>query len=84
LLAGLSTLKLAKNDEVVLERVPEVPAGCLLVGEHPLLPFEVLSLATEDEVHLEEVQPSSVWPVGVPRMTTAPGDAPMIFATKPR
>jgi hypothetical protein len=41
-------------------------------------------LASTEEIALEEVDPSPHWPTGTPKMTTAPGDAPMIFAAKRR
>jgi hypothetical protein len=80
--AGFAVLPMASDDDVVLERVPETRTGWLPVGE---LPFSgSLVLASVEEVHLEEVEPSPAWPTGAPRMTTAPGDTPMIFAAKPR
>jgi anti-sigma factor RsiW len=80
--AGFAVLPMAGDDDVVLARVPDTRTGWLPVGRHPLAGF--LVLATVEEVHLEEVDPSPAWPTGGPRMTTAPGDAPMIFAAKPR
>jgi hypothetical protein len=79
---GFAILPMANNDDVVLERVPEFPAGWLPVGRHPL--DGILVLATVDELLLGEVSPSSAWPPGGPKMTTSPGDAPMIFAGKLR
>jgi hypothetical protein len=81
-LAGLSVLSIATDDDVLLERVPEFPTGWLPVGRHPL--SGALILATEEELLLAGVEPSPAWPLGGPKMVTAPGDAPMIFATKPR
>jgi len=82
-LAGFAVLPMATDDDVVLDRVPEFPAGWLPVGRHPLPGLMVL--ATEEEVLLSEVAPSSAWAAGGgPKMTTAPGDAPMIFAAKLR
>ena len=81
LVAGFAVLPIATDEDVILERVPETRA-LLLVGRHPLPPL--LVLASIEEVELEEVAPNPLWPTGVPRMTVAPGDAPMIFATKPR
>jgi hypothetical protein len=81
-LAGFAVLPMATDADVSLDRVPEFPAGWLPVGRHPL--SGVMVLATEEEVLLAEVAPSPAWPTGGPKMTTAPGDAPMIFAAKPR
>jgi hypothetical protein len=82
LVAGFAVLPMASDDDVILERVPETHTGWLPVGEPPF--SGLLVLASEEEVHLEEVDPSPAWPTGGPKMTTAPGDAPMIFAAKPR
>jgi hypothetical protein len=81
-LADTAVLAMANDDDVILERVPEFPAGWLPVGRHPLQ--GAMSLATTEELLLAEVGPSTVWPTGAPKMTTAPGDAPMIFAPKTR
>lgn len=75
-------LVLATDNDVVLERVPEFPAGWLPIGRHPLA--DGMPLATEDEIRLAGVDPSPVWPPGGPKMITAPGDAPLIFTAKPR
>jgi hypothetical protein len=80
--AGFAVLPMADDDDVILERVPNTRAGWLPVGRHPMP--EVLLLASVEEVHLEGVDPSPAWPPGGPRMTTGPGDVPMIFAAKPR
>jgi hypothetical protein len=81
-LAGLTVLAVANDDDVVLDRVPEFPAGWLPVGRNPLQ--GLLSLASEEELLLAELGPSAAWPTGTPKMTTAPGDAPMIYAAKLR
>jgi hypothetical protein len=81
-LADYPVLAMATDDDVILERVPEFPAGWLPVGRHPLQ--GVLVLASEEEVLLGDVDPSPAWPTGGPRITTAPGDAPVIYAAKPR
>lgn len=81
-LASYPVLAIATDADVVLNRVPEFPGGWLPVGQHPFP--GVMVLASEEEVLLAGVSPSPVWPVGMPKMTTAPGDAPMIFAHKPR
>jgi hypothetical protein len=73
-LADFAVLPMATTDEVVLNRVPG--DGWLPVGIHPL--SGSLSLATADDVELDD--PNPAWP----SVTPAPGDAPMIFATKPR
>jgi hypothetical protein len=79
-LAGLDTLTMATDNDVVLDRVPEFPAGWLPVGRHPLQ--GILALASEEELRVAEFAPSSAWPLGGPRMTTAPGDAPMIYVAR--
>lgn len=73
-LAEFAVLPIAGAEEVELRRVPGV--GMLPVGADPLP--DVLVLATAREVELDD--PDSSWPVVAP----APGDAPMIFAAKPR
>jgi hypothetical protein len=81
-LANFVVLPMATDDDVVLNRVPEFPAGWLPAGRHPL--DGVMVLATEEELQLTEVAPNPAWLFGGPKMTTAPGDAPMIYAAKPR
>ena len=49
-----------------------------------LLGHEPLALAGEDDIQLEEAEPHPAWPGGSPKMTTAPGDVPMIFAARLR
>jgi hypothetical protein len=82
LIAGFAVLPIATDDEVILERVPNMGVGFLPVGRHPLP--ALLSLASVGEVELEEADPSPLWPMGLPKMTNAPGDIPMIFVAKPR
>ena len=65
---------MATAEEVDVRRVPG--AGWLPIGPDPLP--NILALATTDEVELDD--PDSVWP----QVTLSPGDAPMIFAAKPR
>jgi hypothetical protein len=79
-LAGIAVLAMATDDDVVLERVPDFPAGFLLAGRHPL--EGVMFLATEAELRVAEFTPSAAFPTGRPKMTTAPGDAPMLYAPK--
>ncbi|MDB5308701.1 MAG: hypothetical protein JWO38_2903 [Gemmataceae bacterium] len=81
-LAGLAALPLATAGDVDIQRVAGSGAGWLPVGEPPL--SGPLVLAGADDVELEGVDPNPAWPAGGPRMTSAPGDAPMIFAAKPR
>ena len=81
-LEEFAVLLIATDDDVILERVPEFPTGWLPVGRHPVQ--GTVTLATEEELILAEFAPSRAWPVGGPKMTTAPGDAPMIYAAKPR
>ncbi len=73
-LAEFAVLPLASSDDVELRRVPG--SGWFPVGADPLP--GVLTLATTNEVELDD--PDSVWP----QVTPSPGDAPMIFAAKPR
>jgi hypothetical protein len=75
-LAGMAVLPVASDDDVVFDRVPGGD-GWFPVGVHPLA--GVLSLATAEEVELDDPDPA--WPR---RVAPSPGDAPMIFATKPR
>jgi hypothetical protein len=79
---GFAILPIATDDDVVLERVPEFPAGWLPIGRHPL--EGTMALATVEELMLAEVEPSAMWPTGSPKMTTSPSDAPMIYAAKLR
>jgi hypothetical protein len=81
-LADMAVLAVADDDDVILERVPEFPVGWLPVGRQPLQ--GVMALASTEELLLAEVEPSAVWPMGVLKMTTGPGDSPMIFAPKAR
>ena len=74
-LAEFAVLPMAGDDDVVFHRVPGGD-GWFPVGVHPLA--GVISLATADEVQLDD--PDLVWP----HVVLSPGDAPMIFATKPR
>ncbi|HSQ56388.1 MAG TPA: zf-HC2 domain-containing protein [Gemmata sp.] len=81
-IAGYAVLPIATDEDVVLERVPRTRRDWLLVGRDPL-PTLVM-LATSEEVELVEVAPNDLWPKGMPKMTTEPGDTPMLYATKPR
>ncbi len=82
-LATIAVLEMPTDDEVILDRVPTLSTGWLPVGRHPVP--GMLTLATVEELTLEEVSPSRLWSTSSgPKMTTAPGDAPMIFAAKPR
>ena len=82
LLAGMAVLPMATDDEVVLDRVPDFPTGWLPIGRHPLQ--GVMALASEQELLLAELGPSAIRPTGPPKMTTAPGDAPMLFSPRLR
>ena len=73
-LAGFVVLPMATADEVDLRRVPG--SGWLPVGTDPL-PGTV-TLAAHSEIELDD--PDSTWP----QVTPSPGDAPMIYAAKPR
>ena len=76
-LAEYAVLPLATEADVVIERVSGNGHG-LLIGDAPL------ALASENDVQLEEAEPHPAWPGGSPKMTTAPGDVPMIFAARLR
>ena len=81
-LAGFAVLPMAGDDDVTLDRVPDTRAGWLPVGRHPL--DGALALVAAEELEVEDADPSPAWPAGGPKLTAAPGDAPMIFAAKPR
>jgi hypothetical protein len=82
-LATIAVLPIPTDDEVVLDRVPDLRGGWLPVGRHPVP--GMLTLATVEEMYLEEIRPSPALSAnGGQKMTTAPGDAPMIFAAKHR
>ena len=76
----VAALPVADDDDVELLRVPGDTAW-LVVGRHPLP--GVLVLAGPDDVEVTDLDPDD-WPDGGPKMVTAPGDAPMIFASKAR
>jgi anti-sigma factor RsiW len=81
-LAGIETLVLARDEDVVIDRVAGDAAGSLPVGQ---LPFTgPIVLATAEEVALEGAEDHPGWPEGGLRLTGGPGDAPMIFAANPR
>ncbi|MBP3957058.1 hypothetical protein J8F10_17460 [Gemmata sp. G18] len=73
-LADFAVLPMATAEEVDFHRVPG--SGWFPVGTDPLP--NVLKLATTDEVELDD--PNPAWP----QVTPSPGDAPIIFAAKPR
>jgi hypothetical protein len=82
-LSTFAVLPIPTDDDVILDRVPDLEEGWLPIGRHPIP--GILSLATVEELTLEEISPSAIWPTNSgPKMTIAPGDAPMIFAAKPR
>ena len=81
-LTGFATLPIATDEDVVLDRVPDFPAGWLPVGRHPL--EGVMALATQEELLVSEFAPSPAWPMGAPKMIPTPGDAPMIYAARLR
>jgi hypothetical protein len=73
----VAALPIASDDDVELLRVPGGELPWLVVGVHPLP--DVLVLAGPDDVELTDIDPDD-WPDGGPKMVTAPGDSPMIFA----
>jgi hypothetical protein len=82
-LSEFAVLPMPTEDDVVLDRIPSCCGGWLPIGRHPIT--GTLELASADDVFLEEVTPCPAWSThSAPKMTPAPGDAPMIFAAKPR
>jgi hypothetical protein len=81
-LAGLEVLAIARNEDVVLERVEGNAGEGLPVGE-PLLPGPIV-LVSSDEIELLKVEDHPAWPSGGPKLSGGPGHAPMIFAAGPR
>lgn len=81
-LAEYAVLPIASAVEVDVQRVMGDPGNMFAVGEPPL--DGPLVLATEDEVEVETVEEHPAWPGGVPVTVPTPGDAPMIFAPRPR
>ena len=81
-LAGIETLVVARDEEVVIDRVAGDAGGWLLVGQPPV-PGPII-LASAEEVSLEGVEEHPAWPAGRPQLRDRPGDAPMIFAADPR
>jgi anti-sigma factor RsiW len=82
-LAGLAVLPVAGTADVDIARVSG-PDAEFVVGAAP---FDgPLALAGEEDVHLTAADEHPAWPSGGPRMVLAPGagDAPMIFAPRPR
>jgi hypothetical protein len=77
-LDAFAVLPMATDDDVVLDRVPDFGEGWLPVGQHPVP--GVIALAMVEDLVLEEVTQAS----SGSKMTNAPGDAPMIYAAKPR
>ncbi|QDU20794.1 anti-sigma factor [Urbifossiella limnaea] len=77
-LAGIPVLLIAADTEVDVHRVDGAGAGGWLpVGGMPLA--GPLTLATSDDVELEEAEEHPAWPMGGPRMTRNPTDAPLLF-----
>jgi hypothetical protein len=75
--AEVAALPIASDDDVELLRVPGGELAWLVVGAHPVP--DALVLAGPDDVEVTDIDPDD-WPEGGPKMVTAPGDAPMIFA----
>ncbi len=80
-LAGWAVLPVATADEVEIQAVRGGLIGSLTVGR-PLFAGSVV-LAAADDVQFEGADPDPAWPTGEPRMTTSPGDAPILYATAP-
>lgn len=77
-LAGIPVLLIATDAEVDVHRVDGAGAGGWLpVGGMPL--SGPLTLATADDVELEEAEEHPAWPAGGPRVRRDPGDAPLLF-----
>jgi hypothetical protein len=81
-LAEFAVLPMAGAADVDVRQVAGNAGASLVIGEPPLA--GPLALADEDDVELQDAEPHPAWPTGNPRMTTAPGDAPIIFAAPPR
>lgn len=81
-LAEYAVLPLANGSDVDIERVAGGGGGLLPVGAAPLP--DVLVLAGAGDIEVEDAEPHPAWPAGGPKITTAPGDAAMIFAAGPR
>jgi hypothetical protein len=80
-LAEFAVLPIADAADVEIIAVRGEHPDRFLVGQGPLP--DALTLAGPGEVVLEAVaDPTALGPD--PKMTTAPGDAPMIFAARPR
>ena len=77
LLTEYAVLPLATDADLDIDRIAGSSQG-LIVGDPPL------ALASEGDIQLAEVEPHPAWPGGSPKMTTAPGDMPMIFAARLR
>lgn len=75
-----SVLEIATDADVILECMPEFSAGWIVSGRHPV--DGPIVLATQEELLVAEFAAGTAWPPGGPKMTTAPGDAPMIFSAK--
>lgn len=82
-LAEFAVLPIPNDDEVILDRVPSLSTGWLPIGRHPV--SGMLELASVEELYLEEPSPSPASPIQKRgKMIIAPGDAPMVYAAKPR
>lgn len=75
--AEFAVMPIASEHDVVIERIAGSGHG-LIVGDVPL------QLAREEDIEIEGTEPHPAWPGGSPKMITAPGDIPMIFAAKGR
>ncbi len=77
-LAGIPRLVIATDADVDVRRVDGAGAGGWLpVGGMPLT--GPLTLATGDDVELEEAEEHPAWPMGGPRVRRDPADAPLLF-----
>ncbi len=81
-LAEFEVLPIASAVEVDVQRVMGDPAGMFTVGDAPF--NGPLLLASEEDVEVERIEDHPAWPSGSPATVPAPGDAPMIFAVRPR
>ena len=80
--AKLAVLPMATDDDVEIHRVAGNVAAALPVGRPPL--DGLMVLAEEADVELEGADPHPAWGIDGPKIMTAPGDSPMIFAATPR
>lgn len=75
-------LPIATRADVEIQRLAALDHSAILVGEMPI--EGPLVLATEDDVAVEGIEEHPHWPSGGPIVVPNPGDAPMIYVSRPR